>query len=637
MPDRRYGHAIAGRYMEEGVLAGIGVLLVCTGVFSSGTLTILSAIAIGCLLFAAAWLLHRSKRSADPVPAEPPEEEADEVPDEAYLREQYRHSTAIDQEYFEPAPPPVREPEPPPVRTERRSAPPPQYSASDFVEEPSRTSMSQHEPHSEFSHLLVKVLQAVKEVCFAHTAAFFWVNHGTRQLVAEAKVTDSASFTAERKIPLGGDVVSRIGTGGEPQIVNSILAETERDMLRYYTSLQDVRSFIGVPVFLPDASPADLPVAVIAVDSKAEDAFGPETFSVLSHFSKLTAAMLMSYTEKFDLMAGAKLVEADRQLKRRVANRPTVASVVNGFMEQLETTLPWDALAVVLFDEHLAAWAVAAVRVRGSERFVAPKQTIDMERSIVGQAVRNNRATTVDLRTNTGMVFNASESGSTLLKQGTLAVVPLSSNGKSFGAAAVVHSKQGALTPKDVAAAEYLAATVAPSFEVMELNALINEHIAVDELTGALSNRYFTVRLAEEVSRASDRSEDLTLALVTLSGAAEIEQRYGIEGKEAALKSVARHLRAGVRPYDIVARFDLTTFAVVLTDTIANDAYLWAEKMRIAIAGGIVSYDTKSFSISVTIGISGAAAKMAPDELVKNTLLVLEQAKKSGGNIVRVF
>jgi hypothetical protein len=39
----------------------------------------------------------------------------------------------------------------------------------------------------------------------------------------------------------------------------------------------------------------------------------------------------------------------------------------------------------------------------------------------------------------------------------------------------------------------------------------------------------------------------------------------------------------------------------------------------------------------VTIGISGAASKMLPEELVKNTALVLDQARKAGGNIVRVF
>jgi len=100
---------------------------------------------------------------------------------------------------------------------------------------------------------------------------------------------------------------------------------------------------------------------------------------------------------------------------------------------------------------------------------------------------------------------------------------------------------------------------------------------------------------------------------------------------------VARHLRASVRPYDVVGRFDDSTFAVILGDTIANDAFMWAEKLRTAISGSIVSVDKKSFSLSVTIGISGASAKMISEELIKNVLHVLDQAKKAGGNIARVF
>ena len=64
---------------------------------------------------------------------------------------------------------------------------------------------------------------------------------------------------------------------------------------------------------------------------------------------------------------------------------------------------------------------------------------------------------------------------------------------------------------------------------------------------------------------------------------------------------------------------------------------MWAEKLRTAISGSIVSVDKRSFSLSVTIGISGASAKMTSDELIKNVSHVLEQAKKAGGNIARVF
>lgn len=612
-------------FLEEGVLAGVGVLLVFLGVFSKVPLTNIVAVGIGAFLFYAAVEVYREK---NPKQSEAEEEESDADAVNDRLQ-------PVD-EFFEPK-------ESVPARSQQRRERETgehsgqKFRASDFVEEKPKTTMSTNEPQSEFNNLLLKVLTALKDVCFAHTVAFFWVNHESKQLVLEAKITDSGSFTTDRKIVLSEDVVSSIGMTGEPKIVNNILAETEQNILCYYKSLQDVKSFIGVPVFYANDANTAKPIGVIAVDSKAEDAYGDETFSVLSHFSKLISSLLISYTEKYDLFADVKLVESDWNLKRKISTKPSIPFVVNSLTEELENIVLWDSVSVVIFDEAQRGWSVASVRVRANEKFISPKQMIDFDSSIVGKAIRTNTTQSVHLAQNSQIVFNAGESPFDLLKQGELIVAPFSADGKCYGAVAVTNKKPNAFSKKDVFAVEYLASTVAPSFETAELNSILNEHLAVDEQTGTWSKKFFVQRLSEELQRANDRDEDLTMALVSLSNVSDIEQRYGVEGKDAAVVNVANHLRANVRLYDVVARFDATSFAIVLTDTIASDAYLWAEKLRTSIASSIVTVERRSFSISVTIGVSGAAAKMTSDDLMKNTSLVLDQAKKAGGNIVRVF
>ena len=633
-------HSLRGAlYSEEGVLVGIGVLLLFLGVFSSVPMTSVISVVTGAFLFYTAYRFNRSRNISEPVGSigqENGSEEdafAVEEPDEFSVR---KHSESYDEEYFTEPPEPAPSFRSTPAK-EKTIPEKKQFTATDFFEASPRTTMSSIEPQSEFNSLLVKVLQAVKEVCFAHTAAFFWINHETKQLVLEAKITESSSFMAERKISLGTDVVSRIGQTGEPEIVNNILSETERDILRYYSSLQDVKSFIGVPVFLSAEASGRQPIGVIAVDSKAEDAFGDETVSVLSHFSKLISTLVANSTEMYDLAADVKLIRADAQLKKRISLRPTLPLLVNSVVEELENVIGWDAICVVMFDESQRAWALSSVRLRGNEKFVSPKQLIDLDNSVAGNAIRTNAVVTVDLAVNRQMVFNPNESGSDVLRQGMLAVVPFSSNGKCYGAVAVINKRPGSITRKEIAAIGFLSSTIAPSCEIVELNSIVGEHIAIDEQTGVYSKKYFSLRLGEELSRSNDRQEDLTMVLVSLSNVTEIGNRYGAEGKEAALVSVAQHVRRSVRPYDVVARFDAITFSVLLADTIANDAYIWADKLRTTIAGGIVTFDKRSFSISVTIGISGAGAGMTADELMKNTALVLDQARKAGGNIVRVF
>ena len=78
-------------------------------------------------------------------------------------------------------------------------------------------------------------------------------------------------------------------------------------------------------------------------------------------------------------------------------------------------------------------------------------------------------------------------------------------------------------------------------------------------------------------------------------------------------------------------------FGVALVNTTANDAYLWAEKLRSAIASSIVTFEQKTFSATVTVGICGATEGMDAGECVSNAMQVMEKAKEAGGNIVRVF
>lgn len=624
--------------LEEVVLAGVGVLLVLLAVFSKVPLTNITAIGIGAFLFYVAFESYRSKFGDPKKNTNYDADVGTEEGEEYYKRESESAVQTAKEE--------VRKPEREIFQLQRTEVVPQQqkpqqaraeFSAADFFEDNQRISMSQAEPQSEFNNLLHKVLAIVKEVCFAHSVAFFWVKKETRQLIVEGKISDSDSFIHERKIPIGLDVVSKIGLTGQPQLVNNILPETERDVLCYYKNLQDVKSFVGVPIFYAGDSSAQSPIGVLAVDSKAEDAYGDETFAILSHTAKLISSLLISSTEKYDLIADVKLVEADTQLKKKISIQPSVTLIINSLAEELENIIAWDSICVVLFDEGQRAWAVASVRVRGNDRFVSPKQLIDFDGSIVGLSIKTNSVQTINLAQNSKAIFNESEHSSEILKQGILVSVPFSSGGKCFGAVVVSNRKVNSFSKKDISSIQSLSTTVAPAFEIAELNMILGEHIAIDEQTGSLSKKYFTARLNEELYRATDREEDLSLVFVSVSNVTEIEQRYGAEGNDAALVHVARHLRSSVRPYDVVGRFDSSTFAVILGDTIANDAFMWAEKLRTAISSSIVSVDKRSFSLSVTIGISGASSKMTSVDLIKNVAHVLDQAKKAGGNIARVF
>jgi diguanylate cyclase (GGDEF)-like protein len=129
------------------------------------------------------------------------------------------------------------------------------------------------------------------------------------------------------------------------------------------------------------------------------------------------------------------------------------------------------------------------------------------------------------------------------------------------------------------------------------------------------------------------------LALVSLivDNAQELTNRHGTEGFDSMLNQVAKIVRANIRSYDIVGRQDTDSMGVLLVNTTASEAYLWAEKVRKQIASYIMTVGGKSFSVTLSAGVCGLSEGMCKDEMIAGTTRLLSKAVEDGGNLVRVL
>jgi diguanylate cyclase (GGDEF)-like protein len=175
------------------------------------------------------------------------------------------------------------------------------------------------------------------------------------------------------------------------------------------------------------------------------------------------------------------------------------------------------------------------------------------------------------------------------------------------------------------------------ALEVLYMNDLVKDFVIVDQLTGSFNKKHFLKKLEEEVQRAEDFGDDLALVSIALDAVQEHINRYGREGLDAIVNTVAKTIRANIRPYDVVGRQEGDGIGVLLANTAASDAYLWAEKIRKQIASNIISLGNKSFSVTVSAGVCGLGEGMHKEELISGTSQVLNKAMENGGNLVRVF
>jgi len=517
----------------------------------------------------------------------------------------------------------------PHVREQRQR----EFQVSDFVD--TEIDLSDVEPKSEFRHLLGKTLIALRDVLFAHSVAFFWVNTEKHQHVLESKATDTQNFTAEKRFRPDNDIVSQVASDGKPQFHGRITPVSEKDLIRYYGSTEFVKSAVAVPVFYPGDGVPRRPVGVLVADSKAEDAFGPETLATLGHFTKLVSALIRSYTGKYELLLDSELLTSLRRLQDRVRSDAGEYNILASLAEEANRLLNWDYLTMVMYAEEKQGWVIQKVVNRAGTGYVSPDQGIDFANSVVGQVIRANRLESVeDWSVDRPTRFFLGEA---IDSEGSFICIPISSFNRCYGVLTLESKTRNNFSGKEAETIYRLVETAASLLEVAYMNDLVKEYVIVDQVTGSFNQRHFLKKLDQEVHRAADYDQELALVTVVIDDRQLLCDRHCVEGFETILNQVARIVRGSIRTYDVVGRLDDDRLAVLLVNTTASDGYLWAEKMRKQVASHIIALGGRSFSVTMSAGVCGLSDGMQRDELLQGTTQVLDKAVEGGGNLVRVF
>lgn len=122
------------------------------------------------------------------------------------------------------------------------------------------------------------------------------------------------------------------------------------------------------------------------------------------------------------------------------------------------------------------------------------------------------------------------------------------------------------------------------SSAVVYENAVLQQLVVSDPLTGLLDRRQLLTMTAEQVQVAQRYGDPVALMVMDLDGFAKVNARLGIRAGDEALEKVAHVVSERVRPGDMVFRAGDDEFAVLAADCTASQAMLIAEDIRGAIA-----------------------------------------------------
>ena len=158
-----------------------------------------------------------------------------------------------------------------------------------------------------------------------------------------------------------------------------------------------------------------------------------------------------------------------------------------------------------------------------------------------------------------------------------------------------------------------------------------------DALTGLFNRRHGGEVLAREAQRCGRFDHVFSVALLDLDDFRGVNDRLGHYGGDLVLAAVSKLVLGSVREIDTVCRWGGEELLVLLPETSQDEAFRWAERVRVLIAGhDFVTPGFGALQLTVSLGIAMVRKDQTIDQIIDRADKALRTAKLRGRNRVAV-
>lgn len=166
-------------------------------------------------------------------------------------------------------------------------------------------------------------------------------------------------------------------------------------------------------------------------------------------------------------------------------------------------------------------------------------------------------------------------------------------------------------------------------------NRRLEEVAMTDALTGFPNRRYALERIKQEWTAATRSQRPLSAMVIDLDDLKRLNDAYGHDVGDMALRQSADVLRPVLRAQDVICRTGGDEFLVICPDTELGAALLCAERLRSAVERSSIETGGPQIRLTVSIGVAARDRQMsAPDALIKCADRGAYVSKQGGRNRV---
>jgi diguanylate cyclase (GGDEF)-like protein len=195
---------------------------------------------------------------------------------------------------------------------------------------------------------------------------------------------------------------------------------------------------------------------------------------------------------------------------------------------------------------------------------------------------------------------------------------------------------------------------VAHNFSVLLIKCLRGEHYLaydgsagtnvgrisyVDELTGLHNNRWLRRIMPRLIMRHSKDRKALSLIMCDIDKFKTFNEDFGESLENQALSTVAQLMMENARPTDMIVRYELDVFLLLLPDTDLTGARQLATRIQEVVSKKYITIPNECVlpPVTMSFGVTQLKGFVSDEVLMGEVKVALEEAKKHGGNWVEAI
>ena len=212
-------------------------------------------------------------------------------------------------------------------------------------------------------------------------------------------------------------------------------------------------------------------------------------------------------------------------------------------------------------------------------------------------------------------------------------LVPLLSKHTHFGSLIVFSSREN-ISNSELNFLGLFAKQIELAITIADLFQAVKEQAITDGMTGLYNRRYFEEYIKKEAIRAMRQNQKFTVIGLDLDHLKQINDTYGHNYGDIAIKTIAEVLKSNARSIDIAARMGGEEFNLILPGVDIEGGCIAAERIRKAIESVELE---KIGHITASLGIATYPEQSDDlEELLELTDQAMYEAKRNGRNRVTI-